>query len=122
MMGTSGISIAVDAARDAAHRARTDAAESDAFRRVRLTAEIEREIETAPASELGEVVWSTLDGVGDDSRLSMLDDVLAAVRDMAAARSPFSSHAAALSVLMAWDKVKDEVIRRVVNNRMREDA
>lgn len=118
----SAIAIAVDAARDAAHRAHTDADESATRRFYRLTADVAREIETVPAPELGEVVWSVLDGIGDDSRLSMLDDVLAAVRDMAGARSPFSALAAACSVVLAWDRAKDEVIRRVVNTRMREDA
>ena len=118
----STIPIAVDAARDAAKRASDDADESYFRRRDRVTTEIAREVECASSRELAEILWSTLDAAPDGSRLHLLDDVLAAVRNMAAARTAFSAHAAACSLVLAWDKAKNEVIQRTVNARMREQS
>lgn len=118
----STIAIAVDAERDAAKRALDDVEVSDLLRRSRYTRETADAIERSTAKDLGEIVWSALDGVGEDSKLYLLDEVIAAVRDMAGARSPLTSHTAAVCLLLAWDKAKDAAIRAVVDQLLREDA
>ena len=43
-------------------------------------------------------------------------------RDRVTTEIAFSAHAAACSLVLAWDKAKNEVIQRTVNARMREQS
>jgi hypothetical protein len=121
-MNTRDIAIAVESAADAQQARKEDADEWYFERRQRYIAETSAAIEKASAKELAEIVFGALNGVGEADKLHLLDAVLAGVRDMAAARSAFSVHAAAASTVLAWDKAKDAAIRAVVDQLLREDA
>ena len=117
----SAVAIAVDAARDAAHRAHTDAAEDYTRRCERACAEVFAEIETANAELLGEIVWSALDGI-EDSKLHLLDEVFAAVRDLTAVEfGPSAERAlATAAVINRWRFAVASAVVRIVDNRMQE--
>lgn len=117
------VAIAVDAARDAAHRAHTDAAESYAARYTRACDEVFAEIAAADAERLGEIVWSALDGI-NDSKLHLLDEVFAAVRDLTSVEFGPSAERelAAAAVINRWRFAVASAVVRIVDNRMREDG
>ena len=121
-MSASDISIAVDAARDAAHRARTDAAEDYTRRCVRACAEVFAEIETANAELLGEVVWSALDGIAD-SKLHLIDELFVLVRGLTAQECRGDANALRIEtklVMAKWREIAATAVTRIVDNRMQE--
>jgi hypothetical protein len=123
-MRASDIAIAIDAARDAAHRRHTDAAEDYTRRCERACAEVFAEIETASAERLGEVVWSALDGI-EDSKLHLIDELFVLVRGLTA--QEYRGDASALRietklVMAKWREIAATAVTRIVDNRMREDA
>ena len=121
-MNTREIAASVEAAADAQQARKEDADEWYFQRRQRYISETSSAIEKASAKELSQIVFGALNGIGAEDKLHLLDAVLAGVRDMAAARSAFSVHAAAACTVLAWDKAKDAAILAVVGQLMREDA
>jgi hypothetical protein len=121
-MSASDIAIAVDAARDAAHRARTDAAEDYTRRCERACAEVFAEIETANAELLGEVVWSALDGIAD-SKLHLIDELFVLVRGLTAQECRGDANALRIEtkfVMAKWREIVATAVTRIVDNRMQE--
>lgn len=119
----SAVAIAVDAARDAAHRAHTDAAEAYTRRWEQICAETQAEIRSADPKLLGELLWSYLDGIGPDSRLELLDEVFAACRELVAAE--YSGEAprrlAMTRVINAYHLAEASAVCRRVDARIAED-
>lgn len=120
----SAIAIAVDAARDAAQRRHTDAAESYTDRYERTSAAVFRDLRAASTADLGETLWCTLDGIGSDSRLELLDAVLSAARDLTVAEygDETQRRLAMARVIAAYRIAEATAVERITDTRMREDV
>ena len=118
------LAISVDADRDAAHRAHTDAAESYTRRWERMCTEAQTEIRSADPKLLGELLWSYLDGIGSDSKLELLDALFAACRESVAAEyaGDTARYLAITRVINAYRLAEATAVCRMVDNRMSEDA
>jgi len=109
---------------DVAHERRNADRQSYTDRYERACSDLHAEISTADAEQLGEMVWSALDGVGIDSKLHLLDELMLACRDLTAVEYGDQSERriATARVISAWRLACATAVVRIADQRMSKGA
>lgn len=109
------ISTAVDAARDAAHRALTDDEHAYGVMLEAQTFLAREEFRRATGERIAQLMVERLPA---DAYIRHLDALLAAVRDLAHARVG-RTEPAMLRVMAAWDVIEDAAVAAIVDREMK---